>query len=164
MRTNVDRLIAAGLALVAGILLVSTAHTEPAEFTIARGLFDVTIEPQQPDNPQAEAAGVSRLSLDKRFHGALEATSQGEMLAIGDGSSSGAYVALEKVTGTLNGRRGSFALMHRSGLRGGAPENWSVLIVPESGTEELTGIEGEMEITIEDGKHYYVLRYTLPDA
>lgn len=130
----------------------------------AKGSFDVTVEPQQPDNPQAQGAGVSRLSLDKRFHGALDATSRGEMLAIGDGRTSGAYVALEKVSGTLDGRRGSFALMHRSGLRAGAPENWSILVVPESGTDELAGIEGEMEITIESGKHFYELRYTLPDA
>lgn len=164
MHARIDTPIAAGLALAACILLISTGHTGSPEFRVAKGSFDVTVEPQQPDNPQAEAAGVGRLSLDKHFHGALEATSQGEMLAIGDGSSSGAYVALEKVTGTLDGRTGSFALMHRSGLRGGAPENWSILIVPESGTEELTGIEGEMEITIEDGKHYYELRYTLPDA
>lgn len=130
----------------------------------AKGTFDVTVNPQQPDNPQAEAAGINRLSLDKRFHGALDATSQGEMLAIGDGSTSGAYVALEKVTGSLDGRRGSFALMHRSGLRGGDPENWSILVVPGSGTGELSGIDGEMEIKIVDAKHYYEFRYTLPDA
>lgn len=130
----------------------------------ANGSFDVTVEPQQPDNPQAKGAGVNRLALAKRFHGPLDATSQGEMLAIGDGRTSGAYVALEKVSGVLDGRRGSFGLMHRSGMRSGTPENWSILIVPESGTEELAGIEGEMEITIESGKHSYELRYTLPDA
>ncbi len=130
----------------------------------AKGSFDVTVEPQQPDNAQAQGAGVNRMSLNKRFHGALDATSQGEMLAIGDGRTSGAYVALEKVSGTLDDRRGSFALMHRSGLRAGTPENWSILIVPDSGTEELVGIEGEMEITIEGGMHFYELRYTLPDS
>ncbi|HET6628429.1 MAG TPA: DUF3224 domain-containing protein [Woeseiaceae bacterium] len=157
-------LVVAVLIAATGFALASTGQTETPDTMHAKGSFDVTVEPQQPDNAAAKAAGVSRLSLDKRFHGELDAASQGEMLAIGDGSTSGAYVALEKVTGTLGGRSGSFALMHRSGLRAGIPENWSILIVPESGTEELAGIEGEMEITIEDGKHYYDLRYTLPDA
>lgn len=131
--------------------------------THAKGTFDVTVQPQQRDTPQAQAAGVDRLSLDKHFHGVLDATSQGEMLAIGDGSTAGAYVALEKVTGSLDGHHGSFALMHRSGLRGGHPENWSILVVPGSGTEQLRGIDGEMQITIVDGKHHYDLQYTLPD-
>ena len=70
----------------------------------AQGRFDVKIKPQQADNPEAKAAQLARLSIDKQFHGALEATSAGEMLASGDGVSSGAYVALEKVTGVLQGR------------------------------------------------------------
>lgn len=130
----------------------------------AHGSFEVKIEPQAADNPPAKAAGLARLSLDKHFQGALEAISQGEMLASSDAAQQfGAYVALEKVVGTLNGRQGSFVLVHRSLLRNGQPEGWTVTIVPGSGTEELAGIEGEMRITIKDGQHFYDLDYTLPD-
>ena len=128
----------------------------------ATGEFDVTVKPQQPDNPEAQGAGVNRLSLDKRFRGALEGHSTGEMLAIGDGRTSGAYVALEKFTGALAGRSGSFALMHRAGMRGGSVEKWSVAIVPDSGTGELQGIDGDMTIVVADGTHRYDLRYSLP--
>lgn len=128
----------------------------------AEGSFEVKVNPQQPDNDEARAAGIGRLSLDKRFHGPLDAESKGEMLAFGDGVESGAYVALERVTGMLDGRSGSFALMHRAAMRGGQPENWSVLVVPESGTGELTGIEGSMKIIIADGQHSYEFDYSLP--
>jgi hypothetical protein len=128
----------------------------------ATGEFDVSIKPQQPDNAEAQSAGVNRLSLDKHFRGALEGRSTGEMLAIGDGRTSGAYVALEKFTGTLDGRSGGFALMHRAGMRGGGVEGWSVTVVPDSGTGELQGIDGEMAIVIADGKHHYDLSYSLP--
>ena len=80
----------------------------------ATGHFDVTVTPQTPDNPQARASGLGRLSLDKQFHGDLDAASQGEMLAAGDGTTSGAYVALEKVNGKLHGRSGTFVLVHRA--------------------------------------------------
>ncbi len=97
-------------------------------------------------------------------HGSFEAASQGEMLASSDASQQfGAYVALEKIVGTLNGRKGSFVLVHRSLLRGGQPEGWTVTVVPGSGTEELAGIEGEMRITIKDGQHFYDFDYTLPE-
>lgn len=128
----------------------------------ATGTFEVKVQPQTADNPQAQAAELGRLSLDKRFHGALDGQSQGEMLASGDGKVSGAYVALEKFTGTVDGRRGSFVLMHRAALRQGKPEHWSVLVVADSGTEQLAGLEGEMRIRIEDGKHFYDFDYRLP--
>ena len=128
----------------------------------ATGEFDVSIKPQQPDNDEARTAGVGRLSLDKTFRGTLAGRSTGEMLAFGDGRTSGAYVALEKFTGTLDGRSGSFALMHRAGMREGATEGWSVTVVPGSGTDELQGIDGEMTITIEGRVHRYDLAYTLP--
>lgn len=128
-----------------------------------QGTFDVKVIPQAADNPEAKAANVSRLALDKRFYGSLDATSQGEMLAIGDGVESGAYVALEKVSGTLDGRKGSFALMHRAAMVRGTPQDWSVAVVPDSGTGELIGLDGSMTITITDGTHYYDFQYTLPD-
>lgn len=72
----------------------------------ATGHFDVKLWPQTADTPQAAASGLGRLSLGKQFHGDLEATGQGEMLATGDGTS-GAYVAMEKVSGTLHGHSGA---------------------------------------------------------
>lgn len=127
----------------------------------ATGTFDVKITPQQPDNPDAQAAGLARLALNKQFHGALDAHSSGEMLAAGDGVRDGGYVALEKVSGTLDGHAGSFVLMHRALMRGGTPEQWSILVVPGSGSGALAGIDGAMTITIADGKHAYNLQYTL---
>lgn len=128
----------------------------------AHGSFEVRMVPQTPDNPPAQAAGLGRLSLDKDFHGDLAATGQGEMLAVRDESQKqGAYVAMERVTGTLGGREGSFVLVHRALLRGGQPQEWTVTVVPGSGTQALAGIEGSMRIRIEDGRHLYDLDYTL---
>jgi hypothetical protein len=127
----------------------------------ARGAFDVKIIPQ----PADDAAGgpFSRMFLDKKFHGDLEATSKGQMMAAGtavDGSAG--YVALELVNGTLKGRHGSFILQHTGSMTKGAVTNLSVTVVPDSGTGELAGIEGRMSIIITGGKHSYEFEYTLP--
>ncbi|TAN19331.1 MAG: DUF3224 domain-containing protein [Rhodanobacter sp.] len=118
--------------------------------------------PQNPDNPQARVSGLAQLSLDKQFHGNLDATSQGEMLAAGDGTTSGACVALEKISGKLHGRSGSFVLLHRALMVDGMPQEWTVAVVPGSGTGELAGLGGAMTITVANGKHGYDLGYTLP--
>ena len=128
----------------------------------ATGTFDVKVLPQQPDNEHARNGSVGRLALDKRFHGPLQGQSQGEMLAFGDGREHGAYVAVEKFTGSLDGRSGSFALVHRSLMRNAKPEQWQVLVVPGSGSGALAGIDGAMTITIEGGVHRYTFEYTLP--
>ena len=128
----------------------------------AAGQFEVTVAPQAADHPAARASGLARLSIDKRFSGPLEATSAGEMLASGDGTRSGAYVALEKVDGTLDGRAGSFVLMHSAVMWRGTPRDWSVTVVPDSATGALEGLTGSMTIRIEGGKHYYELEYALP--
>ena len=89
----------------------------------ATGSFDVKMAPQKPDNPQAEAAALGRMSLDKQFYGDLEATSQGEMLSVLDQKiGSGGYVALERVTGKLQGRTGSFVLQHNATMTRGVPQ------------------------------------------
>lgn len=85
------------------------------------------------------------------------------MLASGDAGQSGAYVAIEKVTGSLHDRRGSFVLVHSAVMNRGVPESWAVAVVPDSGTEQLAGLSGTMKITIENGKHFYDLSYTLPE-
>ncbi len=128
----------------------------------ARGPFDVKLAPQKADNPQAEGAGLGRMSIDKQFQGELEATSQGEMLAFRTAiPNSAGYVAIERVSGKLGGRSGSFVLQHSSTMnRGVALQNVSV--VPDSGTDELKGLAGTMTIVIADGgKHSYEFEYSL---
>jgi hypothetical protein len=127
----------------------------------ARGSFSVEVTPQAPDNPPATGAGLSRFSLQKHFQGDLEGTGQGEMLAAGDGRTSGGYVALEKISGTLTGRKGSFVMIHRALMVGGVPTEWTIDVVPDSGTEDLTGLSGSLTITVVDGKHTYDFAYLL---
>ena len=105
---------------------------------------------------------LGRRSIDKQFQGALDATSQGMMLSAGTATrGSAGYVAIEQVTGVLDGRRGSFVLQHHATMNRGEP-NLSIIVVPDSGTDELTGLSGTMGIRIADGKHFYDFEYTLP--
>lgn len=129
----------------------------------AAGYFEVTLAPQKPDNPQAHAAALSRLSIDKHYHGSIEGVGQGEMLACGNGNQHGAYVAIEKVTATLDGRSGTFSLVHHAVMIRGVPERWTISIVPESGTGQLAGISGTLTITNREGKHFYELQYMLAE-
>lgn len=129
--------------------------------THASGTFDVKMTPQATDD---KAAVVGRFSLEKQFHGDLEGTSSGEMLAIGTAvSGSAGYVAMEQVTGTLNGRTGTFALQHTGTMTRGTPE-LSVTVVPDSGTGQLEGLSGKLDIKITDGKHFYEFDYTLAEV
>ena len=129
----------------------------------AEGTFQIKVVPQQPDNDPARSAGLGRLSLDKHYSGTLEGTGHGEMLAEGGGTrQDGAYVALERVTGSLAGRSGSFALVHRALLRDNVPQEWTVVVVPGSGTGELAGLEGTLRIEVENGSHRYRFDYRLP--
>ena len=103
------------------------------------------------------------MTIDKQFHGDLEATSRGEMLAVMTTvQGSAGYVAMEVVSGTLAGRRGTFALQHSGSMDRGTP-SLSVQVVPDSGTDELAGLAGAMRIIIADGKHSYEMDYRLPD-
>ncbi len=129
----------------------------------ASGSFDVKVIPQPPDAALADS-GISRLLFDKQFHGDLEASSKGQMLACGGPpSGSGGYVAIERVTGTLAGRSGSFALQHTGTMDPGGI-HLSVTVVPGSGTGQLSGIAGAMTIIIESGKHSYTFDYSLPPS
>jgi hypothetical protein len=130
--------------------------------THASGTFEVQLNPQKPDNKEAERANVGRMSIDKQFHGELEATSRGEMLsAVTDVKGSAGYVAIERVSGTLRGRSGTFVLQHSGTMTRGTPQ-MSVTVVPDSGTGQLAGLAGKMTIEIADGKHSYEFDYTLP--
>ena len=126
------------------------------------GTFDVKILPQV---AEAAAAGqvIARMLLDKRFHGALDATSTGQMLAMRSkiGGSAG-YVAMELVQGTLAGRVGSFVLQHSGSMNRGAA-TLSLTVVADSGTDALEGLDGSMQIIISEGTHSYKFDYALPD-
>lgn len=129
--------------------------------TRAIGPFEVKLTPQAPHH--ADVA-LNRMSMEKQFHGDLEATSTGEMLAHStDTKGSAGYVAMERVTGTLHGRAGSFVLQHSGTMNRGAPQ-LSVTVVPDSGTVELVGLAGSMAIIIVGGKHSYEFDYVLGPA
>jgi hypothetical protein len=130
----------------------------------ATGTFAVKISPAEA-SALGHAAGLGSMTIDKTFSGDLEATSQGEMLTASTESTGAmAYVAMERVTGKLKGRSGSFLLMHNASMLKTDPKSgvMQVAVVPHSGTDELTGLSGKMTITIEGGKHSYDLEYQLP--
>ncbi len=127
----------------------------------ATGTFEVKLVPQTPDGA-FEDATMGRMTIDKQFHGDLVATSKGQMLsAMTDVKGSAGYVAIERVTGTLQGRSGTFFLQHSGIMNRGEP-TLTVTIVPDSGTGQLVGIAGQMTIKIEGGKHFYDIEYALP--
>ena len=126
--------------------------------TRATGTFEVKLTPQT-DAPDAP---VGRMSIDKQFQGDLAGTSNGQMLMASSPSVKGSagYVAIEKVTGTLNGRPGSFYLQHTGTMTRGVGE-LTITVIPDSGTDELVGLRGNMNIIIADGKHSYEFDYEL---
>ena len=148
---------------------VTRVHTPPHMSTdatphaprIARGTFTVTIVPQ-PADTHADGAAMGRMTLDKRFIGDIEATGVGQMLTgMGGTKGSAVYSAIERVTGTVHGRRGSFMLQHTGIMTRGA-QSLRITVVPDSGTDDLAGITGELAIVIEGGVHSYVFTYELP--
>jgi hypothetical protein len=125
------------------------------------GSFDVKLSPQAAT--ENEETSIGRMLLDKHFHGDLEADSKGQMLAHRTSvNGSAGYVAMEKVVGSLQGRKGSFVLQH-SGIMNRGEATLVLTVVPDSGAEELEGLSGSMTITITDGKHYYGFDYSLPE-
>jgi hypothetical protein len=125
----------------------------------AKGTFEVKLTPQP-----MEDASLSRMSIDKQFHGDLEAISKGEMLSAGTSvKGSAGYVAMERVSGKLHGRSGTFVLQHSGMMTRGTPQ-LSVTVVPDSGTSELAGLSGKMAILIAEGKHSYEFEYALSES
>ena len=125
------------------------------------GSFEVILQPLSntevtPDNL------FGRLLLTKKFSGDLAATARGQMLSAGTATrGSAGYVAIDHVTGTLEGRAGSFVLQHSGSMNRGVP-TLSIMVVPDSGTDELTGLAGTLSINIIDGKHFYDFIYSIP--
>jgi hypothetical protein len=129
----------------------------------AAGPFEVKIAPLE-TNFKFDENAYTRFSIDKQFRGDLEATSKGEMLAAGSpAKGAGGYVAIERVTGSLRGRTGTFVLQHNATMQHGQYQ-LNVVVVPDSGTSELAGLSGTMQIIIaSDGKHSYAFSYSLPE-
>jgi Protein of unknown function (DUF3224) len=128
----------------------------------ATGTFDVKLAVQTDE--KIGDPSVGRMSIDKVFHGDLEATSKGQMLStITEVKGSAGYVAIERVTGTLQGHTGSFSLQHNATMNRGVPE-LNVIVIPDSGTGQLVGLTGKLNIVITDGKHSYEFDYSLPDT
>ncbi|HEY6769837.1 MAG TPA: DUF3224 domain-containing protein [Candidatus Sulfotelmatobacter sp.] len=124
----------------------------------AKGTFDVKLAPQ---DDKSDDSNLGRMTIDKQFHGELEGSSKGQMLTgMTSVKGSAGYVAIEKVTGTLQGRSGSFILQHSATMNRGAPQ-LSVTVVPDSGTGQLVGLTGEMKIIITERKHSYEFDYSL---
>ena len=163
-----------GVAVVAAVALLSLparaqtptltpAQKEAPVKQVARGTFIVKLTPG-PATDDPAVADLGHMTIDKLFHGDIEGTSKGEMLTAGTATKGSAgYVAMERVTGSLQGRKGSFILQHTATMTRGAP--WlSISVVPDSGTGQLLGIAGTLSILIENGEHSYVLEYTIDGA
>lgn len=154
-----------GLCFLLGFNNVATAQTpskkeknnhQKAEMKKAKGVFEVDLDPQKPDE---ENQVLSRMRLVKNFTGDLEAESRGQMLSFQSTvKGSAGYVAIEYVTGALDEKKGTFALQHNGIMNQGEPQ-LSISVIPDSATGELEGLEGNMTINIENGKHYYEFEY-----
>ena len=128
------------------------------------GTFEVKLNPQNTYAKGQEGINLGRMTIDKSYSGDLEAQSKGEMLsAMTTVKGSAAYVAIEQVTGRLQGKTGSFVLQHFGTMNKGQDE-LILQVVPDSGSEELTGLSGDMAIRVEESQHYYEFDYQLPDA
>ena len=139
------------------------APEETPTMSRAQGTFDVELTPLETAAGVPEAP-IDRMSIDKQFHGDLEGVSRGEMLAHRTSTQGSAgYVAIERVSGTLKGRRGSFVLQHFGILNRGAAGQ-TISVVPDSGTDELIGLTGEMRIQLDGGQHSYEFDFQLADS
>jgi hypothetical protein len=152
------------LARIAFLLLIVPYHAQAqgeSMTQVATGEFVVSLKPLAFEGAAPEFK-LGRMSIDKQLSGDLTASAVGQMLsAMTSTDGSAGYVAIERVAGVLNGKRGSFVLQHSGTMTRGEP-SLVVTVVPDSGTEELVGLEGEFKINIEEGKHSYEFTYRLP--
>lgn len=170
-RANIATDLILGICLTFGVTCWAQAQARPKNpsdkemkrVAHATGTFEVKLVPLTSDE-QGKNAFLGRMSIDKQFHGDLDGTSKGEMMTAGDvAKGSAGYVALEQVTGTLQGRSGTFILQHSATMTRGTPQ-LSITVVPDSGTGQLEGISGTMNIKITESKHFYDFEYTLPQV
>jgi hypothetical protein len=161
-RRNLLLTLGSGIILAGKVFALGQATGTARMQAVAKGSFTVQIKPAgEPD--AAEGVTLGRMSLQKQFEGDLAGTGKGEMLtALTPTEGSAGYVAIERVTGSLHGRAGSFVFQHTGTMDQGA-QSLSITVVPGSGTGALAGISGTFNLTIVDGKHLYEFSYTLPD-
>jgi hypothetical protein len=139
----------------------SSAAPAPVVREQVHGHFEVKLKPLG-DAVSSQGVTLGRMSLDKHFHGALDARGEGEMLtALTGNKGSAGYVAMERVSGSLQGRQGSFVLQHSGSMQAGA-QSLTIEVVPDSASGDLVGLRGSMRITVRDGQHLYDFDYTLP--
>src|SRR5580698_242550 len=151
------------LLLTTCVAIPSVAQKEKTVADHAAGAFDVKVDAQG-DADKAAGSTLARYSLDKQYHGDLEASAKGTMLTAGtDVKGSAGYVAIERVSGALKGHKGSFVLQHNGTLTRGTTQQ-NIIVVPDSGTGELTGLTGKLTVIIESGKHSYEFDYSLPPS
>lgn len=143
---------------IATMLCLATSAMGAPVMHHATGTFAVKIEPQGDDS--GGGLTVSRMTVNKVFSGGLVGTGTGDMMAIGGGVDSGAYVLIERVTGSLDGKAGSFALMHHATVIAGKPDQ-HITVVPGSGNGALLGLSGQLTMRIEGGTHFYDLAYAI---
>lgn len=161
MRPTIHGLFLLTAAVCAQAQPAAPIHKAPAMTHVATGEFTVKLQPLALEE-QPDPAKYARMSINKSITGGLVASTVGQMLTAGtEVKGSAGYVAIERVEGVLDGRKGSFALQHTGTLNRGAP-SLMVTVVPDSGTDELAGLSGEFKIIIADGKHRYEFHYTLP--
>lgn len=128
---------------------------------LVTGQFTVALAPLDGYAKGQNGINLGRMSIDKTFKGALNASSQGEMLsAMTPVQGSAGYVAIEQVIGELEGKKGSFVLQHFGTMDKGQ-DSLTLNVIPDSGTDELEGLTGSMKIRIENGVHHYDFQYTL---
>lgn len=159
MKSSMSTLAAIASVASVAALACQPARAEPAAQNAA-GTFDVKMSPASAPQHEGSTA-TGRMLLEKQYTGDLQASGKGEMLtAVTDTKGSASYVAIERITGTLKGKAGSFVVQH-SGTMHGGDSQLTVIIVPDSGTGELAGISGRMSLKQVDRQHYYQLDFVL---
>ena len=148
-------------AFTLAVIVAAMAQEKRPMTSHAAGPFDVKLNPQPLADTAADAS-LGRMSIDKQYHGDLDAVAKGEMITAAGLAvkESAAYSAVERVTGTLHGKKGSFALQHTGIMDRGKP-NLNITVVPDSATGELAGLTGKMDIIIEGKQHSYVFEYEI---
>lgn len=150
-------IVALAIAVTTASLAAPKPKTGETMSMRGTGTFEVKVTPQEGE------FAFPRLTIGKTFHGDLEGSSQGEMMSVGTTvEGSGAYVAIERIQGTLSGRKGTFTVIHSGTMQRGGDFSLLIRVVPDSGTDELTGLSGTMQIHIAEGKHSYTIDYSLP--
>ena len=155
------------MRLVAPIVALALGGAAPAQkgaIMHATGAFEVKITPEAQGAAPAGGVPTARMGIAKTFSGGMTGTAVGTMLSAGTPSpgNAGAYVAVDQFSGTVDGRKGGFVLLHRGTMDKAGASDLAIVIAPDTGTGALTGIAGTFSIEMKDGKHFYDLAYTLP--